>query len=123
MSERKKALVSNKKRQLPDWNSAKGSPAKEKKTESQPCESTNVLTTESPCTSTYVSGDEGEEEGVVTEDEDELECNFCGTKGHGKNIRTYDEDTFDAQMLCRTCAESYRTDWLGDGVEKAPKLY
>ena len=115
--------VSKTKRKLPDWSSARGFQAKEKKPESTPCDIPGVLTTEYLCASKYVPEDEEEDEGRVNEEEEGLECNFCGTKSSGENIRTYDEDTFDAQKLCGACAESFCTDWLGDGVEKAPKLH
>ena len=63
--------------------------------------------------------DEEEDE----EDEESLECDFCGKQGRGHGTRVYDADTFDAQMLCRDCAMSYRKDWLDDGVEQPPILY
>ena len=64
------------------------------------------------------------EEDPIDEEEDEeaLECNFCGKQGRGHGTRVYDADTFDAQMLCRHCAQSYRKDWLDDGMEYPPML-
>jgi len=69
--------------------------------------------------------DNADKEDQVDEEEDEeaLECNFCGRQGRGHGTRVYDADTFDAQMLCRDCAMSYRKDWLDDGVEHPPMLY
>ena len=69
--------------------------------------------------------DNADQEDPVDEEEDEeaLECNFCGKQGRGHGTRVYDADTFDAQMLCRDCAMSYRKDWLDDGVEHPPMLY
>lgn len=115
--------ASKTKRKFPDWSYARGFQAKEKKPESTPCINPGVLTTEYLCASKYVPEDEEEDESSVNDEEERLECIFCGTKGSGENIRTYDEDSFDAQKLCGACAESFRTDWLGDGVENAPKLH
>ena len=69
--------------------------------------------------------DQVHEEEQVDEEEDEeaLECNFCGKQGRGHGTRVYDADTFDAQMLCRDCAMSYRKDWLDDGMEHPPMLH
>ena len=67
--------------------------------------------------------DEKVDEEEDEEDEESLECDFCGKQGRGHGTRVYDADTFDAQMLCRDCATSYRKDWLDDGVEHPPMLY
>ena len=69
--------------------------------------------------------DNADKEDQVDEEEDEeaLECNFCGKQGRGHGTRVYDADTFDAQMLCRDCAMSYRKDWLDDGMEHPPMLH
>ena len=69
------------------------------------------------------SVDEKVDEEEDEEDEKSLECDFCGKQGRGHGTRVYDADTFDAQMLCRDCAMSYRKDWLDDGVEHPPMLY
>ena len=107
------AFGSSKRRRLPDWIFGGSS----NQTKAENSEELQTKATEK-------QKDMVDQDCEISEEEDEesLECNFCGKQGRGYGIRVYDADTFDAQMLCRSCATSYRTDWLDDGMEHPPLL-
>jgi len=114
------AFGSSKRRRLPAWMLGGGEIAAVNAEEKLVQVVAEDKTDEQDLVDEKVDEEEDEED---EEDEESLECDFCGKQGRGHGTRVYDADTFDAQMLCRNCAMSYRKDWLDDGVEHPPMLY